>query len=197
MPNWCSSAYVIEGDAKEIKSLYELMKRLEDMEKPSVENGFGTTWLGCLVDALGKDWNDVSCRGEWSCLEMDGEVIRLYTETAWSPCNEVFDLVREKYPSLYYYFQAEEPGIGIYETNDSSGVYFPDRYFFDACTPEEEYISEYFENQEDAFKWIEKETGKPTICLQPQGSVQRTEGTGGQTERKRQPTLQPWRHRPD
>lgn len=26
MPNWCSSAYVIEGDAKEIKSLYELMK---------------------------------------------------------------------------------------------------------------------------------------------------------------------------
>lgn len=111
MPNWCSSAYVIEGDAKEIKSLYELMKKLEDMEKPSVENGFGTTWLGCLVDALGKDWNDVSCRGEWSCLEMDGEVIRLYTETAWSPCNEVFDLVREKYPSLYYYFQAEEPGI--------------------------------------------------------------------------------------
>lgn len=95
MPNWCSSAYVIEGDAKEIKSLYELMKRLEDMEKPSVKNGFGTTWLGCLVDALGKDWNDVYCRGEWSSLEVDGEVIRLYTETAWSPCNEVFDLVRE------------------------------------------------------------------------------------------------------
>ena len=123
MPNWCSTAYVIEGDAKEIKSLYELMKRLEDMEKPSVKNGFGTTWLGCLVDALGKDWNDVYCRGEWSSLEVDGEVIRLYTETAWSPCNEVFDLVREKYPSLYYYFQAEEPGMGIYETNDSSGVY--------------------------------------------------------------------------
>ena len=63
MPNWCSSAYAIEGDANEIKSLYELMKGLENMEKPSVENGFGTTWLGCLVDALGKDWNDVSCRG--------------------------------------------------------------------------------------------------------------------------------------
>ena len=55
MPNWCSSAYALEGDANEIKSLYELMKGLENMEKPSVENGFGTTWLGCLVDALGKD----------------------------------------------------------------------------------------------------------------------------------------------
>lgn len=66
---------------------------------------------------------------------MDGEVIRLYTETAWSPCNEVFDLVREKYPSLYYYFQAEEPGMGIYETNDISGVYFPDRYFLMPVRP--------------------------------------------------------------
>lgn len=26
MPNWCSTAYAIEGDAQEIKKLYELMK---------------------------------------------------------------------------------------------------------------------------------------------------------------------------
>lgn len=55
MPNWCSTAYVIDGDAKEVKQLYELMKGLEERKTPSVENGFGTTWLGCLVDALGKD----------------------------------------------------------------------------------------------------------------------------------------------
>lgn len=54
MPNWCSTAYVIDGDAKEVKQLYELMKGLEERKTPSVENGFGTTWLGCLVDALGK-----------------------------------------------------------------------------------------------------------------------------------------------
>ena len=95
MPNWCSTAYAIEGDAKEIKSLYELMKRLEDMEKPSVENGFGTTWLGCLVDALGKDWHNVHCRGSWSCLELEDDVLKFSTETAWSPCNETFDLVLE------------------------------------------------------------------------------------------------------
>ena len=29
MPNWCSTAYVIDGDAKEVKQLYELMKGLE------------------------------------------------------------------------------------------------------------------------------------------------------------------------
>lgn len=52
MPNWCSTAYAIDGDAKEVKQLYELMKSLEERDNPSVTNGFGTTWLGCLVDAL-------------------------------------------------------------------------------------------------------------------------------------------------
>lgn len=98
MPNWCSTAYVIDGDAKEVKQLYELMKGLEERKTPSVENGFGTTWLGCLVDALGKDWNDVRCRGSWNGLEMDGDVLKFSTETAWAPCSETFDLVRERSP---------------------------------------------------------------------------------------------------
>ena len=45
MPNWCSTAYAIEGDAQEIKKLYELMKNLQERKEPSVENGFGTSWL--------------------------------------------------------------------------------------------------------------------------------------------------------
>ena len=77
MPNWCSTAYVIEGDAQEIKSLYELMKDLQDRKTPAVKNGFGTSWLGCLVDALGKDWDKVSCRGDWANLEMVGETLRM------------------------------------------------------------------------------------------------------------------------
>lgn len=56
MPNWCSTAYAIEGNATELKKLYELMKDLEKRQKPSVKNGFGTTWLGCLVEALGESW---------------------------------------------------------------------------------------------------------------------------------------------
>ena len=88
MPNWCSSSYVIEGDAKEIQSLYKLMKKLQDRNSPAVKNDFGTTWLGCLVDALGKDWNAISCRGSWSCLEMDGEVLKLREFGIRSLCNK-------------------------------------------------------------------------------------------------------------
>ena len=46
MQNWCSTAYVIEGDAQEIKSLNELMKDLQDRKTPAVKNGFGPSWQG-------------------------------------------------------------------------------------------------------------------------------------------------------
>ena len=36
MPNWCSTAYAIEGDAKEVKSLYDLMNELQKQKEPSV-----------------------------------------------------------------------------------------------------------------------------------------------------------------
>lgn len=50
MPNWCSTAYVIEGDAQEIKSLYELMKDLQDRKTPAVKtasghHGWGVLWM--------------------------------------------------------------------------------------------------------------------------------------------------------
>lgn len=144
MPNWCSTAYAIEGNATELKKLYELMKDLEKRQKPSVQNGFGTTWLGCLVEALGESWEKIYCRGTWDNLKFNGEVLTFNTETAWSPCNEMFDMVCEKYPTLRYFYQSEEPGMCEYWTNDDEGKYFPDRYYVDVCTSEEEYYSEYF-----------------------------------------------------
>ena len=76
MPNWCSASYAIEGDAEEVKSLYKLMKRLQEQKEPSVPNGFGKTWLGCLVNALGGDYNKIHCRGDWSNLEMEGNILK-------------------------------------------------------------------------------------------------------------------------
>ena len=154
MPNWCSTAYVVEGDAQEVKSLYELMNGLQERKEPSVKNGFGTTWLGCLVDALGRDWNEVSCRGCWTDLEMNGDILKFTTETAWAPCNETFDLVCRKFPSIRYYYQTEEPGMCIYETNDGEGKYFCDRYMADLCTAEDEDLCEYFADRESLFEWL-------------------------------------------
>ena len=165
MPNWCSTAYVIEGNAKDVKKLYKLMKRLQEQKEPSVKNGFGTRWLGCLVDALGGNWEEVYCRGSWSNLEMAGNVLKFTTETAWSPCNETLELVCRSFPTFKYYYQSEEPGMGEYHTNDAKGKYFPDKYIADLCTPDDTWYKEYFSNLADLLEWFEY------ICERPVKSI--------------------------
>ncbi len=178
MPNWCCTAYVFEGDAQEVKALYELMKGLEEKEKPTIENGFGTAWLGCLVNALGKDWHDVRCRGHWDGLEFDECVLTFWTTTAWATCNEVFDLVCEKFPSLSYYYRAEEPGMGDYYTNDIEGRYYPDRYIIDLSTDKGEWLTEYFEDLPSLYEWLEEIAGVPVHSEQDvQALKQRWEET--------------------
>lgn len=126
MPNICTAYYVIEGEKKELDALYETMTSLQAMEQPLVENGFGPTWLGCLVKALGKNPEEVLCRGEWLELERADDTLRMTFETAWTPCYEVAALIKNTYPSLHIYYKAEEPGNGIYVKNDVEGKYFPE-----------------------------------------------------------------------
>ena len=116
------------------------MKRLQEMKEPLKPNGFGTTWLGNLVEDLGVDFNTVQCRGSWDDLTMEGETLRFCTETAWYRCTEVEDLIREKYPSIEIFFLCEEPGMCIYEKN--SDVYFEEEYLIDFLTGDSHYVSE-------------------------------------------------------
>ena len=126
MPNICTAYYVIEGEKKELDALYETMTSLQAMEQPLVENSFGPTWLGCLVKALGKNPEEVLCRGEWMDLERADDTLRVTFETAWTPCYEVTALMKSTYPSLHIYYKAEEPGCEIYVKNDAEGKYFPE-----------------------------------------------------------------------
>lgn len=142
------------GSADEVKELYGIMKKLEQRKKASIENGFGITWLGCLVDALGEDWKKVSCRGEWNAVSKRGNTLRFTTETAWGPCNQVFDLICRKYPSIRYYFQSEEPGMVEYLTNDKEGKYFKDKYCVDVYTPEKEFKHKHFLDEQSLYKWL-------------------------------------------
>lgn len=126
MPNICITHYVIEGEKKEIDALYETMTSLQAMEQPLVASNFGPTWLGCLVKALGKNPEEILCRGEWMDLERADDTLRVTFETAWTPCYEVAALIKNTYPSLHIYYKAEEPGNGIYVKNDVEGKYFPE-----------------------------------------------------------------------
>ena len=122
MANICITNYVIEGEKKELDALYETMKKLQD-SGASVEYATG---LGLLVEALGKNPDEVMCRGEWADLERQGDTLHMTFETAWTTCYEVTDLLKATYPSLRIFYKAEEPGNGVYLKNDAEGKYFPE-----------------------------------------------------------------------
>lgn len=125
MANWCSTNYIIDGDKNELKSLYELIKPLYDKHTYEL-------WLGDVVSALGKDPDEVYCRGSIEYLDFDGDKITMDTESAWARCDEVDDVIKERFPHLRMFFYSEELGCSICETNDREGIYFDyDPYYLD------------------------------------------------------------------
>jgi hypothetical protein len=94
------------------------------------------------VKALGKNPEDVLCRGIWIELEQQDDKLLMAFETAWTPCYEVTQLMKEKFPSLRIFYKAEEPGCEVYLKNDVEGKYFPeteaDGHPFDLMTEESE-----------------------------------------------------------
>ena len=114
MANICTTNYVIEGKMEELDALYQKMKELQGQD------------LGLLVKALGKNPDEMECRGEWTELVREDETLRMIFETAWTPCYEVTNLLKSVYPSLRIFYKAEEPGCEVYLKNDAEGKYFPE-----------------------------------------------------------------------
>lgn len=101
-------------------------------KEPFIKNGFGTKWIGCMVDALGKDWNEVSCRGEWANLEINGDTLRFTTETAWTPCNEVLDFACQFFRHSTTIIRRKNRDVSFIVSNNSllkKGYIFTDMPF--------------------------------------------------------------------
>lgn len=131
MPNWAYSMYHVTGDKAQLKKLHSIMDELECMKAPGLhDNGFGSTWLGNLVIKLDGDWEKIYCRGSWDNLLLhDDGTVSFSVESAWGELNEVREFIEEKFSGVKLYFQCEESGNGVYETNDDTGEYFPERYY--------------------------------------------------------------------
>ena len=156
MPNWCTTSYALIGEKKEILALYRRMKHLQERKEPLLPNGFGKNWLGCLVKRLGSDPQSVYCRGEWSGLELSGEILRFDTMHAWSRPAEVEMLIEKAYPSVKIFFLEEELGMEIFQTNDEAGEYFKEQVIIDEESDGMEYYSE-----ESALKHLTELAGRP------------------------------------
>lgn len=138
MPNWCNNEIIItHDDKKQLKLLNERIK--EWTSKDFVENGFGCNWLGNIVgnsgvadytnDFVTKTGKSLRCRGSLSYSEFNGDAVVIWTETAWVPMIQMWKLICDKYlPGADITFTAEEPGCGVYVTNDPDleGCYYLD-----------------------------------------------------------------------
>ena len=161
MPNWAYTQYIATGDKERLKKLHSVMSELEDMKSPGLhENGFGSTWLGNLVIKLGGDWKQVYCRGSWDnlLLHEDGTV-SFSVESAWGELYDIRKFIEEQFPGVRLYFQCEEPGMCIYQTNDDTGDYFPEKYYLWV----EDGATEYYNTLEAVAKEIENITGSKNL----------------------------------
>lgn len=143
MPNWAYTQYHAVGDKEQLQQFHSIMDELESMKNPGLyENGFGSTWLGNLIIKLGGDWEKIYCRGYWDNLLLhDDGTVSFSVESAWDEPNEVREFIEKKFPDIKLYYQCEESGMGIYQTNDAVGQYFPEKYYLWVEDGETEYYT--------------------------------------------------------
>ena len=178
MPNWCDTVVAIYGNSENVLSMYDTIKTLCNNES-RVENGFGNSWEGNVLDAYGIDWHAIHCRGEITDYRIEYEdgdknkpYLLLCQMDAWSPNVDYLDKVIKKAGyDLDLMFIAEEPGSEIYITTDSSGRFLKDKYTIDCYAgkdmPElglkrEESICEYFTSEKDVVDYMAKRGCKYT-----------------------------------
>lgn len=154
MPNWCNTTYKCVGDPKEVKELFSIVENIFHRKQPIQPNGFGPLWLGELVNDLGYNWKEHSCRGEMTDYSYDGEgCLTINQCTAWCEQPGVRYVIEDKFPSINVYYMDEEPGCEVYRTNDSEGSWFSEKYllegddcheYFETIEQASEYINEYY-----------------------------------------------------
>lgn len=135
MPNWCcTNMHIYCDDTEKLNNLNSLID--EWTSKDYMDNGFGHHWLGNIVLGSGVgtvDTNketDLRCRGTLLYKDICGGELIIETETAWSPMMEMWTKIVDKYlPNADLFYTAEEPGCGIFYTNDPDYV---DKYVIDS-----------------------------------------------------------------
>lgn len=124
MPNWCETKYVITGSKEDVSNLNSIFQKLLSNEN-NTSGDFYNTWMGYVVSELNGDNKQIACRGWFDDVKLKNKTtLKLTTYTAWCPCFELFEFIVQKFPTLQYYFKAEEPAMDVYITNDSENRFF-------------------------------------------------------------------------
>lgn len=152
MPNWCSVTYKVTG--KDIIKIFELYNTLIKNKNLRLNNDVDIWWGDIVYQLGGNvgfekneskffagkekemydriraehpetlDKKTVYCRGWIIDMEIDGDVLSIYYDSAWQELSEVRHFLEENLDIDQIVFYAEEPGMEIYITNDTDEKYF-------------------------------------------------------------------------
>ena len=154
MPNWCTTSYMIEGPHETLKKINDAILHHEVQENSSSD------WEGNVLLALGITWKQNTPDGKGYYMRgfiqdspsLGENTLEFYADEAWG-VTDFNEVLEKNFPDIKVYFIAEEPGMEVYITNDAEGKFFPTRYYVDTCI-KDDYQSEYFETEEEAYKWL-------------------------------------------
>lgn len=170
MPNWCDTTYKIVGPLKSRKAFVAMLDHLNSLPEPLVPNGFGKLWLGCIVSYLGGSCEEIYCRGQILGYRRIRNQLILNVESAWGEPLETREFLQSKFLDLQFFYQSEEPGMCVFETNDKERKYFQERYILDFSDESREgcYLWVYFGTLRSAaqfvsFHCVEGRKVKPTM----------------------------------
>ena len=180
MANWASVAYVIEGPEDTLNKIWEAVQNPSACLENSSEG-----WEGNIILSLRITWEKsyvvkektddskivLSLKGHYlrgfieqdSCYKDANGFLHLFAEEAWG-LTDFAKLLSSKFPDIKIYWTVQENEGEFYCTNDKEGKYFPERVYVDVCY-NGQYMVEYFQDEDSAFKWIAKLTDNK-ICTE-------------------------------
>lgn len=147
---------------RRLSQLYSMITRQADgenhyynlekgtMETSALENGFGDSWLGnylIIHNIVSKETLDtkrtIRCRGSIIYIdddydEFEDDSFYIHQEDAWAPNLYMWVAILNSYynrdfPYIQVFYQCEEPGMCIYNTNDIERLYYPSTHVVDLC----------------------------------------------------------------
>ena len=138
MPNWCSTSYAIcSGDKQLLQRICDAINECSSMVTPLISKSC-PNWTGNIFKKL--ELKGGQERTFWSDAKMEDGVLKFIENSAWSRGMAILSLqecyISEDDIDFDVYFMSEEPGNGIWETNDEEGLFFPERYLLsgdDGC----------------------------------------------------------------
>ena len=146
MANWAFTDYTIEGPIETLRKIYNAIKEHPVQEKSDEK------WEGNVIIALNGDYLRGFINKDSYLLDEEKGILMFDAEEAWG-VTDFDEELKKLFPDIKVYWESEEPGEGIYVTNDKEAKYFKHRFCIDTCV-NGNYESGYFKYKSDVFKWL-------------------------------------------